>query len=380
MNRLWVRFSVIIGVVILVTITAPVVYRVIINEPSIQRRNPPLMPASQQNSEGTTDEAFLELVAQRTEQRLWSNFTYALIAGSVLGLSVGVLFSRMLVRPLNRLAQGATAIANRQLDYQVPIEGSQEIQVVAASFNQMATALEDAETLRRNMLADVTHELRHPIHILQGNLQAIMDGVYPLEMKEIAQLSSQTQHLTQLINDLHEIAEAEAHQLPLFKERSNLSQLIENTANDLRLLSEQQAIHLTTVIPSTPIFLNVDPSRMRQALNNLLHNAIRHTPEGGKVVLHISTQPALGQAEKTNREHEIQIQIEDTGEGISPEKLPHLFDRFYRIDQSRNRTQSGTGLGLAITKAIIEAHGGYIKATSDGLGQGSTFTIRLRPE
>ena len=371
MNRLWVRFSVIIGVVMLVTITAPVVYRAFINEPGVQRRNPPVTPVSEQDREGATDEAILEQAAQRTERRLWSNFTYALIAGSVLGLSVGVLFSRMLVRPLNRLAEGAVAIADHHLDYRVPIEGSQEIRVAAASFNQMAEALEHAETLRRNLLADVTHELRHPIHGLQGGLQAILDEVYPLEMKEIVQLLGQTYHLTQLVNDLHELAEAEAHQLPLFKQQTNINQLVMQVVDALHPLSKRQKICLYTESSSTPVFLNVDLMRMRQALNNLVNNAIRHTPEGGEIVVRILARSAKGET------GEVQIQVEDNGEGISPENLPYLFDRFYRIDQSRNRTNGGTGLGLAITKAIVEAHGGQIYASSDGIGLGSTFTIIL---
>ena len=158
-----------------------------------------------------------------------------------------------------------------------------------------------------------------------------------------------------------------------------MNQLVTQIVDTLHPMSEQQEIQLTVESADKPIFLNIDPIRMRQALNNLLSNAIRHTPKGGEIVVRLSTEVSKEAQDKTSQEREVQIQVKDNGEGIVPENLPHLFDRFYRIDQSRNRTNSGTGLGLAIAKAIIEAHGGQIHASSDGLGHGSTFTIRLSP-
>jgi signal transduction histidine kinase len=265
------------------------------------------------------------------------------------------------------LEDGAGAIARQDLSHRVPVHGSQEMVAVATSFNKMAAQLEQEETLRRNLLADVTHELRHPVHILQGNLQAILDDVYPLNKDEVARLVDQTQHLSVLVNDLHVLAQAEARQLPLFKQETDIATLVKQTASSFGSLTSARNIELRVELLGTmPESIYIDRARMRQAIHNLLDNALRHTADGGTITVIV---------EQTHRK--IQIRITDTGEGIPSDQLPHVFERFYRIDKARSRDGNSTGLGLAIVKAIVEAHDSVITATSPGDGMGSTFSISM---
>ena len=360
MNRLWVRLSLVIGLVVMVVASFPNFWRMINPPPE-----PPYRPAP---FEGLSTQQATEMRSfiQEREERIWLNLSWTLLAGAAIGLLAGVLFSRGLVAPLRRLEQAARAISSGQLAHRVPLKGSQEIRSVGQAFNQMAQELEHAEELRRNLLADVAHELRHPVHILQGNLQAILDGVYPLEMTEIAGLADETHHLTALVNDLYELAQAEAHQLPLHKQEINLAELVAKTVEAFQPLAAAQEIQLRTDLPADSILVNIDAERMRQVLQNLLHNALQHTPANGQITA--SLRPTATGAE---------IRVQDSGSGIKPEHLPHVFDRFYRADPARDRESSGAGLGLAIARAIIEAHGGKIAASSAGKDQGSTFTISL---
>ncbi len=288
------------------------------------------------------------------------------LLGAIISLIGGVLLTRVLVAPLRRLEQGAKAVARHQLDYRVPEKGSVEMRSVARSFNQMAAELERQESLRRNMLADVTHELRHPVHILQGSLQAILDNVYQLDMAEINRLLDQTQNLAALLDDLHELALAEAHELPLDRRDTDLRQLVSMTAEMYQSFAAMQSIEFQTDLPPNPVVCHVDACRIRQALQNLINNALRYTPEGGEIRISMSAGPET-----------VAIGVKDTGSGIAPENLSRVFDRFYREDSSRNRQLPGTGLGLAIAQAIIQAHGGKIKVESAGVNQGSSFTIEL---
>jgi signal transduction histidine kinase len=271
-----------------------------------------------------------------------------------------------MVAPLRGLEEGARAVAEHRLGHRVPEVGSKEMKSVAISFNRMADNLEEQERLRQNLLADVTHELRHPVHILHGNLQAILDGVYPLEMSEITRLLNQTNQLTNLVEDLHQLALAEAQQLPLHMHDTNLNEVISTSIDNSQPMFATKEISLESEIPSTPIQREVDEVRIRQAFQNILNNAYHHTPKGGKVEISLS-----------EGDDGVQISVKDSGTGISMENLPYIFDRFYQADTSRNRENGGTGLGLAIAKAIIQTHGGNISAESPGEGQGSTFTITI---
>jgi len=295
-----------------------------------------------------------------------SRFLFAVaIFGGALGIAFGVVASRSLTAPLSRLAEAARRIGRRDFSRQVEVAGSDEVQEVARAFNEMVSALEEAETLRRNLVADVAHELRTPLSVLQGNLRAILDGVYPLEQAEIARLYDQTRLLNRLVNDLRELAQAEAGQLALNLQAVDLANLLEETAATFSPVAEAENVTLETKIPADLPPLRADAARLAQVLHNLLSNALRHTPPNGVITL------SAGRGDD-----QLWVSVSDTGEGISPEDLPHIFERLYRADRTRVRATGGAGLGLAIAKAIVEEHSGVIAADSS-LGRGSTFTIRF---
>jgi len=264
------------------------------------------------------------------------------------------------------LAEAARAIGARDLTQRVRVEGASEIASLAKDFNSMVEQLDHAQKLRQNLVADVAHELRTPLTVLQGNLRAILDGVYPLTTDEITRLYEQTRLLGRLVNDLHDLSQADAHQLSLNRAAMDIGSWLAEQVDAYKPLAEAQNItlqaHLSEVLP----VIQADPARLSQVIGNLLLNAIRHTPASGTLTL-------SAQAD----EHAIVIRLQDTGEGIAAEHLPFVFERFYRADPSRARETGGAGLGLAIARAIVEAHNGTIAVNSAGRGQGSTFTITL---
>lgn len=295
-----------------------------------------------------------------------SLFGAAAIAG-LGGVIFGVLMSRSLTAPLNNLSEAARAIGTRKFNRRVEEKGSDEVIAVARAFNEMAASLEHAEQLRHNLLADVAHELRTPLSVLQGNLRAILDEVYPLSQEEMARLYEHTRFLSRLVNDLHELAQAEAGQLPLHRQEADLAHLVKTSAETFRPSAEAKGVSLQTELPVDPPLLRLDEARLRQVLQNLLANALRHTPAGGVITLRLTPEPG-----------QVRLVVADTGEGIAAEHLPYVFDRFYRADPARSRDRGGAGLGLAIARAIVEAHEGQINVTSAGVaGQGCTFTIQL---
>lgn len=307
---------------------------------------------------GTLEQRFLE----RVQNAL-------LIAGAIavaLGLVAGALLSRGLTAPLQRLASAARAVGRGDLGIQVKVEGSAEIAEVSQAFNEMIAALEEGERLRQNLMVDVAHELRTPLSVLQGNLRALLDDVYPMEKVEIARLYDETRLLSRLIDDLRELSVAEAGQLTLNLQPTDATEAIRNTAANFEPAAEAKQIELSVDLSSNLPFVRADVDRLGQVLRNLLTNALRHTGEGGRIAF--SAKP-IGDA--------VEIAVADTGEGISPDDLPRVFDRFWRAEPSRSRGEGGAGLGLAIVKAIVEAHGGQVSAHSDGLGQGSTFKVSL---
>jgi signal transduction histidine kinase len=294
-----------------------------------------------------------------------------LSVGGVIGIIAGMWMSMRLAAPLDRLAKGVQAIRARNLAYRVPVQGSQEIRSLARQFNEMAAALESAEQLRQNLLADVAHELRSPLTVLQGNLRAILDDVYTLDKSEVARLYDQTRHLIGLVNDLHELAQAEARQLPLYRQRINVNELVQSAAEILEPIAEQEGVALAVQLPPAPLCLEADKARLMQVLQNLLGNALRHTPSGGAIHVTLERVAPPGAAQAAR------LTVQDSGDGIDATHLPHVFDRFYRTDRARTRDSGGAGLGLAIVRAMVEAHGGHVSVTSPGLGLGSTFTVCL---
>lgn len=284
----------------------------------------------------------------------------------LVSIGAGAWISRSLTAPLQELEEAAQAIGRRELERRVDVGGSREIVALGHAFNEMADELQRGEILRRNLMADVAHELRTPLSVLQGNLRAIIDDVYPLEKAEVARLYDQTRHLSRLVNDLHDLAQAEAQELPLNYVDADIVALVRAAAQSFAPLAEEEGVRLVERFPATRLPVRADPARLTQAVQNLLANALRHTAPGG--VITIELQEA--------GEH-VAVRVRDDGAGIEPEHLPRVFDRFYRADRSRSRHSGGAGLGLAIVRAIAEAHGGGASVHSDGVGQGSTLTVEL---
>jgi two-component system OmpR family sensor kinase len=283
----------------------------------------------------------------------------------VVGLGGGVVIARVVSTPVTELVKAADKIGKGDLNTRVPLHGSQEMIDLANTFNAMAADLQHAETMRNNLMADVAHELRTPLTVLEGNLRASLDKVFVLDESEVANLYNQTRHLTRLVNDLRELALAESHQLHLEKCPTDLHTLLTDAVQALDILAVEKDIHLVLECAPLPE-ISVDETRVRQVLFNLLSNSLRHTTSGGAIYV-------LGEV----KNNEVILSVKDDGEGLTPDQLSAVFDRFYRSDKSRSRETGGTGLGLAIVKAIVEAHGGRIKASSEGLGKGCQFSIYL---
>jgi two-component system OmpR family sensor kinase/two-component system sensor histidine kinase BaeS len=299
----------------------------------------------------------------------------ALLAGG-LGLLLGLTLSRSLTAPLQRLATAARAVADRDFSRRVEVEGTAEISEVALAFNEMTAALEESERHRQDMVADIAHELRTPLSVLQGNLRAILDDVYPLDRGEVSRLYDETRLLSRLVDDLRELALADAGQLRLNLQPTEAAEVVRATTDSLGLAAEAQGVALVAQVPDGLPSVQADPDRLAQVLRNLLVNALRHTPPGGSVTV---TANKVDDA--------LELAVSDTGEGIPAEDLPRLFDRFWRGDPSRTREDDsawghtdrwsrGAGLGLSVARSLVEAQGGRIWVESTA-GEGSTFRVAL---
>ncbi|MBN1887829.1 MAG: HAMP domain-containing protein [Thermoflexales bacterium] len=357
MNRLWVRISLTFIAIFIFVIMIPMIVGVSTRSFNVNG-----------NIQGTEQagEEQMRHFPPIPGTVLLGGLLRIVIAVTVIGIAVGVISSRGLTAPLNKLAETAQAIGARDLSRRVEVKGSDEVQAVARAFNEMANKLEKAEALRSNMLADVAHELRTPLSVIQGNLRAILDDVYELDKAEIARLYDQTRHLSRLVDDLHELSLAEANQLPLAMTAVDLSAIIQETVATYTPIIEAEGLVAQIVLDDGVPTIQADRARLTQCLQNLLNNAIRHTPKGGEITIELAREA-----------NQVCLRVRDSGHGIAPEHLSYVFDRFYRADPARSRENGGSGLGLAIVKAIVEAHGGQVTAASQGDGQGSTFTIQL---
>jgi signal transduction histidine kinase len=365
-NRLWVRFTLVVVGILLLVVVLPAGYSLAVTQGWLED---PAIGGQMQDIRQALPPALQAEFDERMALFAWHYFIRALLMVIVVGSIIGLVLSRSLTAPLRQLEAGAEAIAAQNLAHRVPLEGSQEMKAVAHSFNQMAAQLEAAEKVRRSLLADVAHELRNPLHVLRGNLQAILDEVYPLSQEEIARLLDQTGLLTTLVDDLHDLAQAEAQRMPLHKQLADMADLVKETAVFFKPLAQAKGVTLQVELLGPTPYYRVDPDRLRQAVHNLLINALAHTPEKGEIWVTV-----------VEEQDSLRIRVRDSGAGIEAEHLPFVFDRFYRADSARSRDRGGAGLGLAIVKAIVEAHGGWVTAVSPGAGRGSVFEIGLPGE
>jgi len=299
---------------------------------------------------------------------------WLLVCGAPFAVVVLVIFTIFTLytrygKPVEEIINAIDSIAEGNLAVRVPDDDSPQFNEIIKRFNKMVGELERAEQQRRNLTADIAHELRTPLHIIQGNLEGIQDGVYKPTPEHINNTLDETKLLARLVNDLQILSLAETGQLPLHPTHFLLADLIHDLTSSFSSQAASQSIDLTTSVADSTQEITADYDRLNQVLSNLISNALRHTPEGGT----ISIETESG----SSKERSVRIQVKDTGSGIASDDLPFIFDRFWRGDKSRSeRTHSG--LGLAIAKQLIHAHGGTIDAQSDGLpGKGTVFTIEL---
>lgn len=304
-----------------------------------------------------------------------------LVAGLLLSgalMALAIFFAQRLSRPLRNLTTAAETLAAGQLNVQVPGASVREMDELAGAFNRMAFSLAESDRQRRQMTADIAHELRTPLSIIKGRLEGLQDGVYQASPEEVERLLAETALLERLIDDLRLLALAEAGQLRLYREPTDPYELLEGVAQAFSAQAAEHEVTIRVLAACELPQLDADPQRIAQVLSNLVSNALRYTPGGGQIILS-AHYPADDSGTHTIAEPEkdmLALTVSDTGQGIAPEDLPHVFDRFWRADRSRTRGSGGAGLGLAIVKQIVLAHDGTIGADSLP-GKGTTIRMAL---
>jgi signal transduction histidine kinase len=307
---------------------------------------------------------------ERTNRSLW---IAGLIATSV-ALLIGLILTRQISRPIRALIGGASRIAKGDLVHRVKVNSKDEIGELAQSFNAMTESLDKSEQARQRLIADITHELRTPLTVVEGTVNGIIDGVFEPDDEHLNSIKEQTSLLTRLISDLRDLSLAESGQLRLELTLTNMDELIRRKVSQNEVIARGKNVKLVLNIAEGLSDIAVDPVRVEQIIGNLLSNAIHYTqPEGIVTVSMEAMSNSKGQELELTG---IMISVADTGEGIAAEHLPHIFDRFYRIGDSRSRSEGGIGLGLAIVKQMVEAHGGKVWVESKP-GQGSIFYLAL---
>jgi two-component system sensor histidine kinase BaeS len=287
-------------------------------------------------------------------------------AATLVALAVSLLVSARIVTPVRQMLAASRRVAAGHYAERVPAAGHDELAALAAEFNTMAGELEAVERRRVALIGDVAHELRTPLATIEGYTEGVLDGVVQPSAETWALIHGEVGRLTRLVGDLQALSRAEARQLALDPQPIAPGELIAQAQARLAPQYAEKGVALLAEVPSGLPSVQADPDRLLQVLVNLLGNALRATPAGGQVCVRA----------RPEREALI-IEVSDTGVGIAPEHLPHLFERFYRVDKARSRALGGHGIGLTISKALIEAHGGRIWAASDGPGSGATFTFSL---
>ena len=290
---------------------------------------------------------------------------YSALATTVVALVLGVLLSRSLTSPIRELTRATQAVSEGDLSQQVPVRSRDELGELAQAFNKMSSELASYINTRRQMTADIAHELRTPLSLILGHAEAVHDGVLPPTSENFEIIREEAGRLEHLVDDLRTLSLADAGELSIEKQPINFKKLLQDISSVYQHRVQKKNVNLELVLlPELPL-VQADANRMMQVLTNILDNALRYTPENSKVIL----------AAKQVKDG-IQLSVQDSGVGIAPEDLPRIFDRFYRLDASRKREEGGSGLGLAIAKSIVQAHGGEIWAESVA-GHGLTVFVLL---
>lgn len=303
------------------------------------------------------------------EQRYLSHVNTSLIIAGVVGAAVAILLglflTRQFTKPIRALKRGAARIAGGDLAYRVEVKSKDEFGELATSFNSMAATLDSSEQSRRRLFADIAHELRTPLSVIGGTVDAMLDGVYEPNPDNLTSIKEETEVLTRLVAELRDLTLAESGHLKLEVEPTNLAELVQRRVSQAEVIAQGKNISLKTDITERLPEIEADGRRVEQVVANLLDNALNHTPQGGTVTIAVSPD-----------KDGILVSVSDTGEGIPPEHLPYIFERFYRVDDARSRKTGGAGLGLAIAKQMVELHGGRIWVESEA-GKGSKFSFAM---
>jgi signal transduction histidine kinase len=292
----------------------------------------------------------------------------AIIAVGIAGLVailLALLLSYSLVRPVRALTTAASNLATGDLTHRVQVDGSDELATLGRTFNQMAESLQIAATSRRAMTADIAHELRTPLAVQRAHLEAIEDGVYPLSRENLGTIEEQNQLLTRLVEDLQTLAMVDAGRLDLQTTSTNFPDLVKRVARRFEPQAGESGIEIQLSLDENCPQIKVDSQRVQQILHNLFSNAIRYSPDDEQITLTLTCHP-----------EEVALSLRDRGPGIPDNVLPHIFERFYRGDKSRSRSEGGTGLGLSIARKLAQAHGGDLAVVNHADG-GAIFTLTL---
>jgi signal transduction histidine kinase len=289
----------------------------------------------------------------------------AALGAAVVALLVGVVLARNLTRPLRDLIQAVQSLARGELKQQVPVRSADELGALTRAFNQLSADLARSNELRRQMTADIAHDLRTPLTVINAYIDGLREGVFKPTPARFEAMHTEAQHLQRLVEDLRTLSLADAGELPIHREAISCGALLDRLVTAYAPQAELRNIALQVSVEAELLEVVADPERMVQVLGNLVTNALRYSPSGGAIELSARRQGCA-----------VAIAVRDNGAGISAAALPNVFDRFYRGDPARSEQDGESGLGLAIAKSITEAHGGRIEVQSE-LGQGSTFTILL---
>jgi two-component system, OmpR family, sensor histidine kinase BaeS len=311
-----------------------------------------------------------DVVAHHLDRALSETLTLALILGvlaaSIAATAVSWLLATRIARPVEELSRAADALADGRLAERAPRPaGDDELADLTEAFNEMADALEHTEDTRRRLLADLAHELRTPLATIEAYHEGLADGVVEVDAATLSVLEEATGRLQRLVEDLSLVSRAEEGQLALELSPLDVGVIVRAAVDAVAPDARERQVELQARLPDRPLIVAGDRDRLTQVLSNLLHNALEHTPGGGRVT--VSAEAV---------DDHISIEVRDTGSGIAPGHLPQVFERFFRADPAR-RHVTGSGIGLTISRAIVHGHGGTITVDSDGLGRGATFTVRL---
>jgi signal transduction histidine kinase len=307
---------------------------------------------------GEAEQAFLNGV----RNSLW----LAALVAILTGVALGFFFGRLISGPMKQLTLAARKVATGDFSPRVSTKTDDEIGEVSVAFNTMAEQLETKEKSRRQLLADIAHELRNPLSIIQGNLEAWLDGVITPSPDQVASVYDETVLLARLVTDLRDLSLAEAGQLKLYQNPTELGEFIFAEIASVQTRCQEKQISITAELPKGLPLVLIDKDRIRQVLHNLVDNALRYTSEGGSIEISAAY----------DKPRWVTVSVSDTGAGITRRDLPHVFDHFYKADRSRQRGHGGAGIGLAMVKLVVELHGGTVWVKTHK-GKGTTFYFTL---